>query len=526
MATPAGQRCKQAACHAPVVRIYVEAGGLARKPERVNLLVLRPSNWNDFWKYATLFHATYYDEDGQEHELGAVKIGEFGLEPAIKHAGAAPASPTLPQEPVESLPEATFSLGQEASYYKRVNDLGHLARDTVLRGLRDVAFDEVLLARARDEYVFSESLMRDLSLFEVTRQWTRIAKGGALLTSYDFTYEAPKYMSPHMLEMDFKVTPEVLPPSNIHVLIGRNGVGKSTLLQSMAQALVPERQSTSDVGAFSFGDESFDGFANVVSVSYSVFDRYDPVDMNRLTEAGYSHIGHGSRDSRGDNTTSEYGALAPAAEKCSRGAKKARLVQALRILENDPMFEEHGLCSLLEDEPADVFQATLPAVYAELSSGHKIVLSSTMQLVEAVEEKTLVLIDEPETHLHPPLLSAYVRALSELLVNRNGVAIIATHSPVVLQEVPATCVWRVERSERVSSASRLSVETFGENVGLLTNAVFGLEVTATGYHSILTKLAISASTYEAALGELGGQLGAEGRALLRSRMLRDLVQRR
>lgn len=47
-----------------------------------------------------------------------------------------------------------------------------------------------------------------------------------------------------------------------------------------------------------------------------------------------------------------------------------------------------------------------------------------------------MLIDEPEGHLHPPLLSAFVRALSELLVNRNGVAIIATHSPVVLQEVP------------------------------------------------------------------------------------------
>ena len=61
-------------------------------------------------------------------------------------------------------------------------------------------------------------------------------------------------------------------------------------------------------------------------------------------------------------------------------------------------------------------------------------------LADRVAERTLVLIDEPETHLHPPLLSAFVRAMSDLLIDRNGVAIIATHSPVVLQETPRTCV--------------------------------------------------------------------------------------
>ena len=43
------------------------------------------------------------------------------------------------------------------------------------------------------------------------------------------------------------------------------------------------------------------------------------------------------------------------------------------------------------------------------------------RLVELVEEKTLVLLDEPEEHLHPPLVSALIRALSNLLIYRNGV---------------------------------------------------------------------------------------------------------
>ncbi|WP_269781216.1 AAA family ATPase [Photobacterium carnosum] len=41
------------------------------------------------------------------------------------------------------------------------------------------------------------------------------------------------------------------------------------------------------------------------------------------------------------------------------------------------------------------------------------------------------MIDEPESHLYPPLLSAFIRDLSELFHNRNGVSIIATHSTLL-----------------------------------------------------------------------------------------------
>ncbi|MDT9120903.1 AAA family ATPase, partial [Escherichia coli] len=81
-----------------------------------------------------------------------------------------------------------------------------------------------------------------------------------------------------------------------------------------------------------------------------------------------------------------------------------------------------------------------------MSSGHAIVLFTITRLVDVVGEKSLVLFDEPEVHLHPPLLSAFLRTLCDLLDARNGVAIIPTHSPVVLQEVPKSCMWKVLRS--------------------------------------------------------------------------------
>ena len=138
------------------------------------------------------------------------------------------------------------------------------------------------------------------------------------------------------------------------------------------------------------------------------------------------------------------------------------------------------------------------------------------RLVETLEERSLVLLDEPEAHLHPPLLSAFIRSLSDLLINRNGVAIIATHSPVILQEVPKTCVWRIWRSGREKKIERPVAETFGENVGTLTQAIFGLEVTNSGFHKMLSDAVQDNLVYEEVLARFNGQLGDEARGIVRS----------
>jgi hypothetical protein len=96
------------------------------------------------------------------------------------------------------------------------------------------------------------------------------------------------------------------------------------------------------------------------------------------------------------------------------------------------------------------------------------------------------------------------------------VAIIATHSPVVLQEAPKACVWILRRSGTEVRASRPELETFGENVGVLTREAFGLEVTQAGFHQLLKEaVAAKAGGYEAILEQFGGQLGAEARVLVR-----------
>jgi predicted ATP-dependent endonuclease of OLD family len=154
--------------------------------------------------------------------------------------------------------------------------------------------------------------------------------------------------------------------------------------------------------------------------------------------------------------------------------------------------------------------------FNRLSSGHKIVLLTITRLVELIEEKTLVLIDEPESHLHPPLLSAFIRSLSELLIARNGMSIIATHSPVVLQEAPKECVWMLRRYGAECVAERPTLETFGENVGILTREAFGLDVSKTGFHKMLADAVEEGRTYDEILEHFNNKLGAEARAILRA----------
>jgi hypothetical protein len=104
------------------------------------------------------------------------------------------------------------------------------------------------------------------------------------------------------------------------------------------------------------------------------------------------------------------------------------------------------------------------------------------------------------------------------LKRRNAAAIIATHSPVVLQEVPRRCVWFLRRAGDTLEIERPAIETFGENVGVLTREAFGLEVTASGFHQLIATRASSDffSTYDTLVESFGGQLGAEARAIARA----------
>lgn len=475
---------------------------------------LQADSWNDY-SYRTLYKLTLFDEDGQKHDLGYIKIANFGQ---TKYERL-----ELPNEEFNQLNESFFSLGQNTEYYEKVQQFSEQTRDWLLGRLNDIVSNEELLLRALEEDVTHVSLLRDTSLFTIRGQYQRILAGDAVLTEYNFQYTLPSSEEgENTLILDFSVDHETMPPSNIHVIIGKNGVGKTYLLNSMIDSLLALENNRSLKGEFTTIPEH-DGefFAGLVSVSFSAFDSFEiyPEITDSIDRMRHSFIGLKKNIAKGETIIMDKPKLTDefisSLGNCFSTGKKERWKIAIENLESDSLFNEMSLSSYVTFDWDDKLKKHFIELFSEMSSGHSIILLTMTKLVEKVEEKTLVLIDEPEGHLHPPLLSAFIRSLSDLLMHKNGVAIIATHSPVILQEVPLSCVWKFRRAGRTVVAERPSIETFGENVGILTREIFGLEVTESGYHQLLKSAVEEYGTYESVLRYFNDQLGSEARGIVR-----------
>lgn len=491
-----------------------------------NTIYLILDGWDDWFTYSTLFNVRYIDEGGVKHRMSGVKIGQKGQG----------RSPVLPKT-FETLSEDFFSLGACEDYYEAIKDNfpEDQDREEVLRALNDIAFDLDLFDRVKNLDVVQTSLMRDYTASVIKNQFHRMTLGGAWLTSYQFSYfpdgDADAFME-DVTELEFGVEPEKMPPSNIHVLIGKNGVGKTTLLKNMINSL-----AGSDENYGKFQTWGGKGFTNIVYVSFSAFDSFLDIEDEFLQ---YSYIGLATKDGmKNIDVLAEN--FAASLFEISKGNKKKLWEQTIDILESDNTFVDLNI-KQWSDEREDNIES-LPSQYStesigayrkrilkesfvekmiprfkDLSSGHKVILLIVVRLIELVEEKTLVIMDEPEEHLHPPLVSALIRALSNLLTYRNGVGIIATHSPVIVQEVPRECVWILRRTGENLIAERPDIQTFGENLGILTSEIFGYEVTNSGFHTMIQNVVSRYSSYKRALRFFNGQLGDEGKSILRSLM--------
>lgn len=488
-----------------------------------NTVFLSTNNWDDY-SFKTTFYATVADAFGGMHKLGQLKIGYVGQPPGW--------TTTVMADEFPHLEEGFFSLGQSTEFYSNLRTLPRNLRNEILDGLRDVVHNQAFLEKARSERVFNDSLLRGVNFATISEQFKRVLDGGAVLTEFHFGYKTSSTTDKAAFDLKFDVVPDIKPSANIHVLIGRNGVGKTTLLNGMISCLVGDHPLPE--GAGQFIDTASDipipigasYFSGLVSVSFSAFDPFTPPAERNGEDSGfrYSYIGLKKVHLEGGELRSGHKDLADLSEdfvsslvSCfGLATKRDRWETAIRFLESDSNFTEMDLSRLLLVEDQNELERLAEKAFMKMSSGHAIVLLTITKLVERADEKTLVIMDEPESHLHPPLLSAFTRSLSDLLNKINGIAIVATHSPVVLQEVPKSCVWKLYRARLASSNHRPEMETFAENVGTLTREVFNLEVSASGFHDLLFQSVKTGATYEDILEEYDHHIGFEGRSVVRA----------
>lgn len=164
-----------------------------------------------------------------------------------------------------------------------------------------------------------------------------------------------------------------------------------------------------------------------------------------------------------------------------------RFLKAIRILQESHQMVYFAKCltdvlsgdiadELLDDEFEELRKESFKLFdsnnYSKYSSGQLIMILVLAELIAYITEDSLIIIDEPETHLHPNSISLFINVINRILKKYESYAIIATHSPQVVQEVPAKDIVVLERNDKMASSREVGLETFGENLNTITQRIF------------------------------------------------------
>lgn len=531
----------------------VEPGARAGT-RRSSGFVLAQDRWNDY-SFQTLYHLSYYSEKNgkrEENVIGPVKIlkrGQTGGEGI------------LIQKDFQRLGSKFCSVGDSLDYYERLRELGEIGEEILTR-LRDVIKAPSLAVDFQNETGWGKSLFRDQKDGGASYRALAagIVEGHYAVAPEDqqpFEFHVSGWSSTMKIDTRSSSSESLYSaelPERVNVLVGRNGSGKSTLLSRLARiafASTTERVASplKDLGTML--PEGV-GFPRVVVIAFSPFDNFKlpgadarnraqiAKDMQEgvgrfafiglrnfaaeatrvISDLPNTMIGEADGDADRVNDTL-LKSIADLANDFDRyrsiigndSKRRSALTRALEDLQPGLNSDEWiDAASSGVDQGASTW-------FMRLSTGHKIAVLAIYGLIACLQERSLVLFDEPETHLHPPLLSAMMHALRRILRRYESSALVATHSPVVVQECLAKHVHVVRREgERFAIRPQRS-ETFGESIGIITAQVFSMQSDATDFHEVLDRLVVKYKSLDLIEKKfLGGVMSGQARAYVMSKL--------
>jgi predicted ATPase len=462
----------------------------SRSREGVCIVLLR-TDWNDL-NYYTEYEVFYTDNQ-------SVKL--LGLTKILHRESAKPYLPSV----FDQLTEDYCSLGQSTDYYTSMIELlGVEAARVLCTELNDVVVRSEIRSEWQQNSGFKTSLLRMseasatlLSAGQYFGQTLPIVQSAFLFT---FACSLPGFSRRLHVELAFKGNSPV--PQRLTAFVGKNGTGKSGVLARLAQALSGLNPTA---GRFEPGRPNF---SRTICCSYAVFQPFQVPNM-----ISNSYLYCGLRDRLGNiNGESVWDRLEDSMRIIvEKGRQKPwRDFVALTDLMGSMTGE-----SLFESERSE-----LKDRLRTLSTGQVVVLALFTDLLAHIERESLFLCDEPESYLHPTLLSTFLRLMHAVLEDFNSFAIVATHSPIVIQEVPSSCVRVFKREGSVPFQASLEVESFGENLTELVDRVFEMNEDDKNYQMLLRRL-LKQRTAEEVVALFTTDLSMNARLMLKAIKARE-----
>lgn len=447
-----------------------------------NEIILIKDNWDDY-HYRTTFYFKYIGPDGRICFDCCIQIYCEQLEEDI-NLGVIPVwTDEYVPEMIDQLGTDYCSLGQSLRYYENLKK--YLPNDykDVLKRLNDLAYDEELWERFFDKKGVQVSLLRSSSAAKARKEAHFLLSEDEDVTrslSFLYTANVPYTEKNVTIHFGFDKNKEI--PYRINALVGKNGTGKTTVLKDLAMDIsgfvdvnmIKKHGSITNYLKLKFVNGERPVFDKVISISYSVFDPFD------------KRIGNQSLDSYvycGVQTNQGVISFEQIKEKFISGLKTVRE-------NNREEIWKKTICELFQNEQDDILENVFIENYDEIhwSSGQNILLLSMTEAIANIEKESIILLDEPELHLHPNAIANFMRMLSEVLEYFDSYAIISTHSPIILQEIPSSNINILYKIDNMPFIRKPEVECFGENISRIVQDVFVVKADESGYQSVFRKL--------------------------------------
>lgn len=444
--------------------------------------VLAADTWDDFG-VSSLFRLFYYPNESQSLQAGKVKIitrTKEGEDPSKA------ITTNYLKDSFTDLNNDFCSLGQEVKYYQEIKRFFPDSYRSILWALKDCAIFTDIEEQFEQDYSFKRSLLRENEAERLLRDAKFIVEGIEVQNREHFTYhfQTPFSEDETLLEVSFNS--KAILPSRLFAVVGKNGVGKTQMISNLPIDLSQKKQE--------FFEPQLPLFSKIISVSTSLYDNCKYPEKSN--EFNYEYIGLTVKD--GENrriiTNDELNSKLKVACKLINAKGRARslrdiLAKILPTVIIDSLFHE-------SDEKSSLNINYLKEARQKLSSGESTLLYLLTCIVATLRYDTLLLFDEPETHLHPNAITTLISALYKLLEEFQSFAFVVTHSPLVIREIKSSHVCIMERFENKSVIRKVQQETLGANISVLVDEIFGNKDIPQYYREIISRLAKKGATEE------------------------------
>ena len=477
------------------IPFFVTEKGEEVKTKENDYFHLMREYWDDY-TFKTKFLFYYINEEGNKYKIGEIKILKKGYNITFD----------VIDKEFCSLNSSCRLIQTEEGYFQ-IKNIFKARMDSIIYALKDAAYFPLIGEKFEKEKGFRVSLCRELSKMDAIIRTIRYklnnGKNIKDFINFEFLFKPPYSESNVSFKFNFDIEKAI--PQRLYCLIGKNGVGKTSLLRNLVQKLSEKdidsilQQSKIDVEKESF----FPLFGKIMVVSYSNFDSFE--NLKSKPNFNFTFCGLINSETKAPLAT-EKEFWEKINESVTKIEGRNSITNYATICKK---FMEESLFNKLFDKKNFYdyeFNKDSVSIINKMSSGQKSIFLITTELVANIRYNSFILFDEPETHLHPNAITEFMNVIMELLQEFNSFGLVATHSPLIVREIFSENIFVLDKDETTLRVRKLEFETFGENLTTITNEIFGNRDVPKYYQKRIEELVESGKTYKEIESELQGEV--------------------